>query len=259
MPDFTIECYLENRARWHYNYSVLSITAPGVTFLKDNAAQAQLLARKVNDQLFESSQSFPQALGAFACLPLPDVKAAIEEARYCLDELHFEGVGIYTNYDGRYIGDSFLDLLFEELNGRKATVFVHPVTPIPEPTILDHVSSSVIEYTFDTTRAIASFLFTKWRTRFPDIKVIFSHGGGALPFLASRLALQTTCEFHGGWDYDESLEVLKTFYFDLAVKTSAPQIAALTSLVGTDRLLFASDYPYYPERLFKLHEDGFNS
>lgn len=148
---------------------------------------------------------------------------------------------MYSNYGGIYLGDPFLDPLFEELNARKATVFVHPVAPIPEPQILDTISSPVIEYTFDTTRTIASILFTNWRKRFPDVKMIFSHGGGVLPYLASRLALQTTYEFQGGWDYDESLEVLKTFYFDLAVSTSAPQIAALTSLVGTERLLFATD------------------
>lgn len=82
MPDFTIESYLENRARWGYDYSVLSVTAPGVSFLK-GAPEAKQLARRVNEQLFEWSQQYPKSLGAFACLPLPDVQAAIEEARVC--------------------------------------------------------------------------------------------------------------------------------------------------------------------------------
>jgi predicted TIM-barrel fold metal-dependent hydrolase len=147
---------------------------------------------------------------------------------------------VYTNYNGRYIGDKFLDPLFEELNRRKATVFVHPTKPADEVK-LEGLSAPVIEYCFDSTRAVANMLFTKGRQRFPDVKFIFSHGGGALPFLASRLALQTTFPFHGGWDYDESLEVLKSFYYDLAVGTSEPQLAALTALVGTDKLLFGSD------------------
>ncbi len=96
----------------------------------------------------------------------------------------------------------------------------------------------MIEYPFDSTRAITNVLWTKATKRFPDVKLIFSHGGGALPFLASRLALQTTFPFHGGWDYDESLEVLKSLYYDIAVSTSAPQIAALKALVGSDKILF---------------------
>lgn len=109
---------------------------------------------------------------------------------------------------------------------------------------LPGLSTPVIEYCFDSTRAVANMLFTKGRQRSPNIKFIFSHGGGALPFLASRLALQTTFPFHGGWDYDESLEVLKSFYYDVAVGTSKPQLAALTALVGTDKLLFGSDCTY---------------
>lgn len=198
--------------------------------------------------------------------------------QYCLDNLLFEGIGIFTNYEGRYIGDSYYDPLFEELNQRKATVFVHPVAPIPEPKITDTIASPILEYPVDSTRAVASLLFTQWRKRFPDVTMIFSHGGGVLPFLAHRLAFQTTEPFHGGWDYNESFAVLKSFYYDLAGTTGEAQLAALMSFVGPDRLLFATDCkccptmfhlhsrvvdhttdPYYPERLLQLQEDGLQS
>ncbi|PSN72049.1 amidohydrolase 2 [Corynespora cassiicola Philippines] len=258
LPNFTVPSYLENREKWGYDYSVLSITAPGVSFL-NNVTEERELARKINDEMFDWTQKYPDKLGAFACLPLPNIEAAIEEARYCLDDLHFEGIGIFTNYEGRYIGDSYYDPLFEELNRRKATVFVHPVAPIPEPKITEAIASPILEYPVDSTRAVASLLFTQWRKRFPDITMIFSHGGGFLPFLAHRLAFQTTEQFHGGWDYNESFDVLKSFYFDLAGTTGEAQLAALMSFVGPDRLLFATDYPYYPERLLQLQEDGFKS
>ncbi len=161
-------------------------------------------------------------------------------SQYGLDELKFEGVGLYSNYNGVYLGDPSLDPVFEELNRRKATVLVHPINPVPEPH-LDIISSPVIEYTFDSTRAITNLLFTRSRKRFPDIKMIFSHGGGALPFLAHRLALQTTFPFHGGYDFDESLEELKGYYYDTAVGTSEPQLAALNALVGSQKLLVGSD------------------
>ena len=119
-------------------------------------------------------------------------------------------------------------------------VFVHPTNPTPEIK-LGRVSSPVIEYTFDTTRAITNLLFTGTRKRFPDMKIIFSHGGGALPFMAHRLGLQSTLPFHGGYNYDESLDELKSYYYDLAVSGSTPQLAALHALVGSEKLLAGSD------------------
>ena len=80
---------------------------------------------------------------------------------------------MYTNYDGKYLGDSSMDPLFEELNRRKATVFVHPTAPVPEAK-MPGVSSPVIEYPFDSTRAITNMLFAQARKRFPDVKMIFS-------------------------------------------------------------------------------------
>lgn len=80
LPNFTVPSYLENRAQWGYDFSVLSITAPGVSFL-DNVTEERALARKINDEMFDWTQRYPDKLGAFACLPLPNIEAAIEEAK----------------------------------------------------------------------------------------------------------------------------------------------------------------------------------
>jgi hypothetical protein len=139
--------------------------------------------------------------------------------------LHFEGVALYTNYNGIYLGDPKWEPIFEELNRRKTVIFVHPTAPVPDTKLIG-VSSPVIEYTFDTTRAITTLLFTRTRQRFLDVNIIFSHGGGVLPFMAHRLGLQSTLPFHGGYEYDESLKELKSYYYDLAVCGSDPQLAA---------------------------------
>lgn len=236
---FTIDGYLKDRREHGYNFSILSITAPGVSFLHGNL-RAQQLARSLNDEMHQYIQANPNELGAFGVLPLPNLSSSLEEIRYCLDELGFEGIGLYTNYEGKYLGDSFLDPIFEELNRRQATVFVHPTNPPTSPP-LQNMSLPVIEYTFDTTRAIGNLLFTGSRKRYPDIKMIFSHGGGALPFLADRLAIQSTLPFHGGRDLNESLTELKGYYYDTAVVLGEPQFAALKALVGPDKLLTGSD------------------
>lgn len=160
--------------------------------------------------------------------------------QYCLDDLKFEGIGLYTNYDGVYLGDALLDPILEELNKRNTTVFVHPTNPPEEPKLYN-MSSPVIEYPFDTTRAIGNLLFTQSRKRFPNIKFIFSHGGGALPFLADRLAIQSTLPIAGGHVFQESLDEMKGYYYDTAVVFGTPQFAALKELLGADKLLTGSD------------------
>lgn len=238
-PDFTVESYLQERLEHGYNFSIMSITAPGVCFLKGNH-RAKTLARELNDQMSAWSKQYPMQLGAFGILPLPDLEASLAEIAYCLDELQFHGIGLYTNVNGVYLGDSFLDPIMEELDRRGATAFVHPAGP-PQSPALQNMSLPVIEYTFDTTRAIGNLLFTGTRKRFPNIKIIFSHGSGALPFLADRLAIQSTLPFHGGRQYNESLAELQHYYYDTAVVTGSPQLAAVKEFVGSGQMLTGSD------------------
>ncbi|KAK5169327.1 uncharacterized protein LTR77_005302 [Saxophila tyrrhenica] len=253
-PEFTIESYLEERLNRGYNYSILSITAPGLSFLKGNI-QAKTLARQLNDQMSTWTQEHPKQLGAFGVLPLPDIEASLAEIEYCLDELHMEGIGLYTNVNGVYLGDPALDPIMEELDRRKTTVFVHPAGP-PAAPALYNMSLPVMEYPFDTTRAIGNLLFTGTRKRFPHMSMIFSHGGGVTPFLAVRLAIQSTLSFQGGKSYDEAYAELQGYYFDTAVTVGNASSAALKEFVGADRMLTGSDYPYMPDSLIPMAQQS---
>ncbi|KAK1807651.1 hypothetical protein LTR12_018000 [Friedmanniomyces endolithicus] len=239
-PNFTLDSYLQERIAHGCNFSILSITAPGVNFLRGNL-QAKKLARELNEQMSVWAKQHPKQLGAFGILPLPDLVASHEEIRFCLDDLGFEGIGLYTNVNGIYLGDESLDPIMEELNRRRAVAFVHPVGP-PEAPLLPDMSLPVIEYIFDRTRAIGNLLFTQTRKRYTDIKFIFSHGGGALPFLADRLALQSTLPFQGGRNFNESLAEMQGYYYDTAVTIGAPQFAALKAFVGSGKMLTGSDF-----------------
>lgn len=238
-PEFDIKTYISEREEHGYNFSVLSITAPGVSFLH-GSYRAKELARQLNLEMDGYRKAYPKQIGAFGVLPLPDIQSSLDEITYCLDQLKFEGIGLYTNYDGVYLGDASLDPILEELDRRGCPVLVHPTNPPTSPN-LTGVSLPVIEYPFDTTRAITNLLWVQARKKFPNIKLIFSHGGGALPFLADRLGIQTTLPFHGGRDLNESMAELRSYYFDTAVVVGNAQIAALKEFVGADKIVTGSD------------------
>lgn len=154
-------------------------------------------------------------------------------------------MGLYTNCEGLYLGDPFYDPILAELDRRAATVFVHPVAPVPEVK-LKGVSTPAIEYTFETTRTIANLLFSGSRNKYPNVKFIFSHGGGTLPFVASRIVGMASLPFQGGHNPADSMAELKGYYFDLAAVTSAPQLAALNAFVGSSQLVIGSDSKLSP-------------
>jgi predicted TIM-barrel fold metal-dependent hydrolase len=121
-------------------------------------------------------QEYPGRFGAFALLPLPDVDAALDELAHALDVLRLDGVGLFSSVNNRYLGDSLFDPLFDELNRRKAVVFVHPAhCEAPKEACL-RVPPFVVEYVFDTTRAIVNLVFSGTLRRCPDIRLIVAHG-----------------------------------------------------------------------------------
>ncbi|KAL5361449.1 cytochrome P450 [Aspergillus floccosus] len=227
------------------NYSILSITAPGVNFLASKPKKAQALARELNHILHDYTQTHPTKLGALCLLPLPNVKHALAEISYCLDELDFDGVGLYTNYNGLYLGDERLDPVFQALNERNATVFVHPTIPGCQAATLGY-GGPLTEYPFDTIRAVENMLLTGQRQRYPNVTMIFPHGGGAIPYLAGRIAGVATLDELGALDPAHTIAQLRGYYFDTASAYSAIQLQALKAFGGVGRIVTGTDFPYVP-------------
>jgi len=165
-PEWTLDGHLNGSAVFGYNHSILSIKAPGLPFLRGNA-RATPLARELNDEMAGWVREHPQRLGAFGLLPLPDINASLAEITYCLDELGFDLIGLYTNIDGVYLGDSLFDPTMAELDRRNATVFVHPAGSTEYPA-LGNMALPVIEYPFDTTCAIANIMFKRTRLSYSN-------------------------------------------------------------------------------------------
>jgi aminocarboxymuconate-semialdehyde decarboxylase len=159
--------------------AVTSISTPGVHLGDDRAARA--LARRCNEFSANLIRDHPARFTGFACLPLPDTDGALEELAYALDTLELDGVVLFSNARGVYLGDRSLSPLFEELQRRRAVVFVHP-NPSPDPAAHGlGLPDSLIDFPADTSRAIAQLLYSNTFARTGDVNYIFSHAGGTVP------------------------------------------------------------------------------
>ncbi|WP_147371122.1 amidohydrolase family protein, partial [Meiothermus luteus] len=127
VPPWTVEEQLEMMARYGITATVVSLPPPGV-FLGDGA-QARELARATNEFYAALLRQHPRRYAALAALPLPDVEAVLAELAYALDVLGLDGVALFTQVGGRYLGDELFEPLWAELDRRGAYVFVHPTLP----------------------------------------------------------------------------------------------------------------------------------
>lgn len=223
--------------------AVLSLSASAFWF-GDREAAART-ARRVNEYGADLVRSHPGRFGLFALIPLPDTEASLREIEYAYSVLKADGIALVTSYDDKWLGHPDYQPVFEELNRRKAVVFVHPTTPLCCRTLLPDVSPILIEIPQDTARAVTNLLFTGTFSRFKDIRFIFTHAGGNVPMLLGRMhqygPKNIAEKAPNGIEYE-----LKRLYYDIAGTAYRPAIAALTSLVPTTQILFGSDDPFVP-------------
>lgn len=223
--------------------AVLSLSASAFWF--GDRAAADRTARRVNEYAADLVRSHPGRFGLFALIPLPDTEASLREIEYAYGVLKADGIGFATSYDDKWLGHPDYQPVFEELNRRKAVVFVHPTTPPCCRTLLPDVSPMLVEIPQDTARAITNLLFTGTLARFRDIRFIFAHAGGNVPMLLGRMHQYCPKDIAekapNGIEYE-----LERLYYDIAGTAYRPAIAALTSLVPTTQILFGSDNPFVP-------------
>jgi 6-methylsalicylate decarboxylase len=223
--------------------AITSISTPGVHAGDDSAARD--LARRVNELSAELVQERPDRFGGFAALPLPDVDGALRALEYGLDVLKLDGVVLFTNARGIYLGDARFRPLFDELERRSAVVFVHPnMSPDPAARSLG-LPDSLIDFTADTTRAVAQLHYGNTFARTPNVKYIFSHAGGTIPYLATRFSIVDEMNvIPGTEERGTAADTLRRLYWDTALAWEPPVLRMLRSVAGMSQVLFGTDYPY---------------
>jgi predicted TIM-barrel fold metal-dependent hydrolase len=246
LPDWSVESHLEAMDRGGVTCCVLSISSPGVSFVR--GADARSLARAVNEAAAALIAQHPRRFGACAVLPLPDLDGALAEIEHGLDVLGLDGIGLLSNYGGKYLGDPSFEPVWRELDRRRATVFVHPTAPPGFDRLgLDlGFPASAIEYMFDTTRTLASLVGWGRLGQLPNLRLILPHGGGTIPYLWRRMSLFLAGTGHqpAGTKPRDLIEQVRTLHFDTTLANSEPVLAMLRSLVPPSQLLTGCDFPF---------------
>ena len=218
-----------------------SIVVPGVWF--GNAEEARRLARGCNEYAAKLVSDYPGRFGSFATVTVPDIDGSLKEAEYALDTLKADGIMLFTSYGDKWLGDPMFAPIFEELNRRGAVVFVHPANNACCVNLLPDISTAEIEYGTDTTRAIVRMVYSGSALRYPKIRMIFSHGGGTMPYLIGRFVDRVSRGSAARDQHNFQAEVGK-FYYDIAQTFNPVPMTALKHVVPMSQILFGTDYPY---------------
>jgi predicted TIM-barrel fold metal-dependent hydrolase len=261
MKEWTASASLDDMDRNGVATAVLSLNHPVVVWPSDQS-EARKQAREWNEFMTRQGQDHPGRFGTFAVLPILDVEGSLRELEYALDTLKADGINMMTNIGDKWLGDPHYFPLFEELNRRKAVVYTHPIAPnCTQNLMMPSINDSVIEFASDTSRAIARLLFSGAAHRFKDIKFIFSHAGGTMPYILERYTRHPlTDKALAALVPDGVVSYLKRYYYDTAQAAHPFAMASITKLVAITQLLFGTDFPFRSaeDHVKGLQECGFS-
>lgn len=244
LPPWTPELAIAFMDSMEIASGILSLTTPGVTYWPPEERRAA--AAQANDYVAGIAAAHPGRFGSFATLPLPDVEGAVLELTHALDELKADGVTLFSNYNGVYLGDPMFEPLWAQLDRREAIVFIHPgIVALPE---LPGTPAAFVDFPFDTTRTATDIVLKGVLARYQGMKVILSHGGGFLPYAAYRIA-GCASVMPGAPSLDDYLAQLRGYYFDTALASSPVALPSLQAFADPAHILFGSDFPYAPKTL----------
>jgi len=243
MKNWTVEKSLADMDKAGVASAMLSVTTPAVSFTSGDAARK--LARECNEYAAKLTADHPGRFGSFATIPLTDVDGSLQEIAYALDTLKADSIGLMTSYGDKWLGDPIFLPVMEELNRRKALVYTHPTAANCCVNLVKTQQPVMIEFGTDTTRTIADIVFSGNALKFRDIRWIFSHAGGTMPFLIERFVRNPLLDPKAKQAVPEgTLAELKRFYYDTAQTANKSAMSALTAIIPTSQIVFGTDFPY---------------
>lgn len=233
---------IEDMDQTGFDMQILSLSAPSVDIFP--VKMGETLARVVNDEIARICQENPDHFMAFATLPFIDPDRTVKELERCIDALGFKGACMGTNINGMGLDDQILYPFYERMADYDLPIHIHPRAPADKETYKDYRLVPMIGFEMELCIAVVRLIMGGVMERFPNLKFIVSHLGGALPYLAERI--QNCYEAYPECQENISLpakDYLKRFYYD-TVSFFEPALMCAYSFLGARRLILGSDYPH---------------
>lgn len=221
---------------------VITLTTPGTHV--ESPVVAARFASLVNDAFAKIVAERRPRFASLATLPLNDPAASVREFRRATEQLGFPGAMMFSNVNGVALADQRYWPLYEAANDRGAVLHIHPTNPTDVSQMTDFWLMPLVGFLFDTTVAAAHLVFSGVAERYPNIKWVLGHLGGAIPYLAERLdrGHRAFVECRANISRPPS-EYLKTWYYD-TVNFNPRAIEYAVEFCGADHILAGSDYPH---------------
>lgn len=230
----------------------LTLTTPGTHV--ETPARAAELARLVNDAFAEIVAERAPRFAALATLPLNDPRASAAELARAVEELGFPGAMVFSNVNGVALADERFGPVWEVADALGAVVYIHPTAPVGVEAMTEHWLMPLVGFLMDTTLAAAHLVFAGVGERYPGIRWVLGHLGGAIPYLAERLDRGyhafRECREHTARPPSETL---KTWYYD-TVNFDPRALKLAVDFAGADHILAGSDYPHQIGSIPKMLE-----
>ncbi|MEE9520376.1 MAG: amidohydrolase family protein [Dehalococcoidales bacterium] len=212
----------------------------------------QKVARIYNNSIAEVVKRYPERFIGAAILPVDEPEAMVTEFDRATEELGFKAISLATSFEGVYLDDDRFHPLYERAEASNTPLFVHPQTinPIGFEQVKDPLLTPVIEFVFDTTMCIGKLMTAGTLRRFPNLKFVFAHFGGVMPFIKERF--DTVYKMLRGRNIVKDLfalpsDYLKQIYVDTSGATSPSTLMSTLEMVGAEHTLWGSDYPSNPD------------
>ncbi len=225
------------------DHHVFSFTCPGTVV--ETPQRSAELARIINDEFAAITRAYPGRFTALATLPLNAPEAALAEYTRATRDLRMPGVMLYSNINGVALHNPRFFPLYERANADAAVFYIHPTYPVGVEAMQDYWLMPLVGFLFDTTLAAAGLVFSGVVERFPRIRWVLGHLGGAIPYLAERLdrgfAAFPDCRAHISRPPSQYLR--ENFYYD-TVNFDPRAIRLALDFAGAAHILAGSDYPH---------------
>ncbi len=242
-PFTSVELRLKTMDEMNLDMNVLSFSSnPGVYWADDGLANE--LSQAANDAYASIVEKHPDKFHALAALPAQNVSLSVKELERAINALGLKGGFLGTNVNGRYLDDERFYPLYEAAAEMKVPIIVHPANPAGKEQMKDYHLFNLVGFPTESANSIGRLIFSGLFDRLPDLRFIFLHGGGTVPYLVGRFA--------HGWKVRPEckkisrppLEYLRSnFYLDMLV-FHPPVVRFLVDVMGGERVVLGTDLPY---------------